>query len=226
MSPTRTSRGRPSTYRADTVARTSIHPNTWNVNRLNAFGYAKLLESMREYGFFDPILVRKCVLHGDLEIIGGEHRWRAAGDLSIDTVPVMIIEVDDRTARKISIIDNELHGQADPRALGDLLRDLMETGPEDILTALPYTDEILASLVGMKPLPPLPAAPLPAQPGSPPSQAGGAAGERWVERTYRMPESVAEVLDQALARARVNLIDDAKDFEALEVIAAEYLAST
>jgi hypothetical protein len=228
MSQTRTSRGRPSTWLGETrlVSSTDLHPNPWNVNKLNAFQFGKLLESIRKYGFFDPILVRACVLHGDFEIIGGEHRWEACNQLGILTVPVIVMDVDDTAARKISLIDNELHGQADPNSLSSLLRDLMDRDPSDILTGLPYTPDILTSLTGFKPLPDLPAAPPPNQPGGTPlPPAGGAAPDKWVERTYRMPQSVAEVLDQALARAREQLSDDAQPFEALEILAAEFLAS-
>lgn len=205
-----------------------LHPNSWNVNRLNAFQYAKLLESMTEFGFIDPLLARPCPVHPDFEIVGGEHRWRAARELGYVELPVIIRQMTDPIARKISLIDNELHGQADPVELGSLLRELNSSfDGSELLIGLPFTGEILAGFLDYSSLPTLPAV----SPDTPPSDspaevdAAGKGEERWVERTYRMPASVAAVLDDALARARVNLDPDAKDFEALEILAAEYLAS-
>jgi ParB-like chromosome segregation protein Spo0J len=232
MSPTRTSRGQPSTWVAESrlYPYSEFHPNSWNVNHMNAFQYAKLLESITEYGFTDPILARTCVLHGDLEIIGGKHRWNAAGDLGLTELPAVVKDMDDRTARKLSLIDNELHGQADPKALGDLLKDLLEGDDvEDMLKGLPYTDDILKSLTGFSSLPPLPAALLPPTGDGLLPDTGGSAVEKWVERTYRMPADVAAVIDDALTKAKAELKaqagTDIGDFQALEVIAAEYLAS-
>jgi hypothetical protein len=223
MRSTRASRQQPNGFLGETedLPRRSLHPNTWNVNRLNAFTYAKLIESITEFGFIDPILARACPYHADYEIIGGKHRWDAAGDLGIDVLPVILVVVDDARARRLSIIDNELHGQADPVALGSMLKELLDDlGPEELLRGLPYTEDILEGFLGFNPLPPLPAAPAPA--GSPPGSSGSAA-ERWVERTYRMPMSVAEVLDDALAKARDG--DRIDDWQALERVAAEFLAS-
>jgi len=230
MSQTRTSRGRPSSSIAETIAIPigDLHPNSWNVNKLNAFQYAKLIESIQTYGFWDPILARKCVLHGDYEIVGGEHRWRAAGQLNYDMLPVIVREMDDVIARKISVIDNELHGQADPVTLGALLREIMEQeGPVEVLRGLPFTDDILRSLTGFSPLPSVPTMPAPS--GAPSPQTGIVASEKWVERTYRMPEGVAQVLDDAIEKAKTNELGTTgqaiETFQALEVLAAEYLAS-
>lgn len=194
---------------------------------MNAFQYAKLLESITLYGFLDPILARPCVLHGDLEIVGGFHRWTAAGDLGVDPLPFIVKDMDDLTARKVSIIDNELHGQADPQLLGDLLKDIVnDSSVEDSLKAMPFTDEILKSLTGLSSLPPLPSV---APPGSPLPPGESTGKEKWVERTYRMPAGVAEVLDEAIGKARAELAnyksDPISDVECLEVVAAEYLAS-
>jgi len=223
MSPTPAEARRSNGFLAETrlVPHGTIHPNDWNVNRLNAFGYAKLMESMAEYGFTDPLLVRQCPKHVDYEIIGGEHRWKAARDLGIITIPVVVIGADDATARKLSIIDNELHGQADPVGLGSLLKDLLDQGSlDDLMVGLPFTEEILSGFIGFDPMPPVTPAHLP--PVSDDS-GGGAGEERWVERTYRMPAPVADVLDDALARAREG--EDIPDWQALERVAAEFLAS-
>jgi len=49
--------------------------------------YAKAIASIREFGFVDPITVR--TVDGRYQIIDGEHRWRAAKDEGITTVPIV-----------------------------------------------------------------------------------------------------------------------------------------
>lgn len=205
-------------FRADVVwlRADQIHPNPWNPNKQNAFQYAKLLESIEKYGFIDPLLVRSDEL--DYQIIGGEHRYRAGIDLGMDEFPCIIREVNDADARTLTLIDNELHGQADPTAVGELLREILdEESIEDLLVGLPYTEEILSAFIGQ----PSSLLPPPELSVSPPT--GGEPTEGWVERTYRMPKSVAGVIDEAIRKAKAQPTDP--DFAALEVIAAEFLAS-
>jgi ParB/RepB/Spo0J family partition protein len=55
-----------------------------------------LKASIAAYGIIQPLVVRHS---GDLfEIVAGVQRWMAAGTLGLDTVPCVIIEVDDLTA--------------------------------------------------------------------------------------------------------------------------------
>jgi hypothetical protein len=100
-------------------------------------------------------------------------------------------------------------------------------GPIEVLRGLPFTDDILRSLTGLSPLPPVPVAPPPAGSSSPRSES--ATSEKWVERTYRMPESVAQVIDDAVQKVRDDELRTTgqalETFQALEVLAAEYLAS-
>jgi hypothetical protein len=185
---------------------------------MNAFQYSKLLESITEYGFIDPILARPCPHHLDFEIVGGKHRWQAAGDLEISVLPVVVRQMTDAVAKKVSLIDNELHGQADPAELIDLLKDLRNDLGPDLTTGLPFTDDILAGFFGDPSLTPVP--PLPTPTSSP---AGVESVERFVERTYRMPSGAAEVIDQAISKAKED--PEMEDWQALEMIAADFLGT-
>ena len=55
---------------------------------------ADLVESVREKGILQPILVRP--IDGGYEIIAGERRWRAAQRAQLHDVPVIIREFSDK----------------------------------------------------------------------------------------------------------------------------------
>ncbi len=64
----------------------------------------ELAESIRTYGMISPIVVKK---RGALyEIVAGERRWRAARIAGLKEIPVVIKEVDEKTSRELSIIEN------------------------------------------------------------------------------------------------------------------------
>lgn len=201
-----------------------LHPNPWNPNRMNAFMYAKAMESISEFGFVDPLTVRK---HGDqYEIIDGEHRWRAGLDLQMEFFPAFVIVANDVQAKKLTLVLNELRGQARPDLLAELLKDLeSDLGADELMQSLPYTPEILQSLIDLPALPALDAA----GPSSPATPGPAEPKERWVERTYRMPKTVADVIDDAIEKIRLAELADTgqpmEEWQALERLAAEGLAS-
>lgn len=65
---------------------------------------AELMNSIDQYGIIQPIVVRSIV--DGYEIIAGERRWRAAKNLSINNVPVVIRKADDVTVAKLALIEN------------------------------------------------------------------------------------------------------------------------
>ena len=200
------------------VRTTLLYENSWNPNKMTAFMYQKAVESLNEYGFIAPVIVRRV---GSLyEIIDGAHRWRAAKDLGVTEIPVVVVEeLTDAQAKKLTVVLNELHGQLDPGKLSDLLGELMGAGSvEEVLSGLPFTTDMLKGFVGLDNIP------LPKMP----KQERPKRQERWVERTFRMPASVDEVINEALARTKSRSITEdgrpMEDWQALEVVCAEYLA--
>ncbi len=67
----------------------------------------ELCNSIREKGVIQPILVRP-MRQGEtgFEIIAGERRWRAAREAGLAEVPVLVVEVGDREALELAIIEN------------------------------------------------------------------------------------------------------------------------
>ena len=66
-----------------------------------------LVDSIREKGVLEPILVRANRAAADrYEIIAGERRWRAAQTAGLHEVPVIVKQLDDREALEIALIEN------------------------------------------------------------------------------------------------------------------------
>ena len=68
----------------------------------------ELLESVERKGILDPLMVRPAPEGYDAEhtIIGGGRRYNAAIDAGLDTIPVVIRDIDDVTAAGLSAIEN------------------------------------------------------------------------------------------------------------------------
>lgn len=65
---------------------------------------ADLVESVREKGILQPILVRPH--DGGFEIIAGERRWRAAQRAQLHEVPVIVRDFTDREALEVALVEN------------------------------------------------------------------------------------------------------------------------
>ncbi|MFT3952841.1 MAG: ParB/RepB/Spo0J family partition protein [Oscillospiraceae bacterium] len=84
-----------------------------------------LAESIRIHGVLQPILVRP-IADGYYQIVAGERRWRASRMAGLSEVPVLIKELDDKTAMQIALIENLQREDLNPieEALG--YQNLME----------------------------------------------------------------------------------------------------
>lgn len=121
-----------------------LHKNPWNTNRMSPENEQKLEESIKRLGMFKPVVVRE-LQNGDLEILGGEHRWDAAKRLGLKEVPVVNLgRVDDKKAKEIGLVDNGRYGADDMLQLAELLEGLGEAA--DLATFLPYTDADIATI--------------------------------------------------------------------------------
>jgi len=183
------------------------------------FEYGKLLESMKRFGFTDPLTVRP---HGGVfQIIDGEHRLKGASELGMTELPyVNVGEISDEEAMSLGIILNELKGRHDPKLLGQLLDELMTHGKaEDILVGMPFTDEALKGLVTLSSFD---WSTVGVTDSSPEKEPSPKKGIRWVERTFRLPAEANDVIQQALDVAKDG--DEIEDWQALERVAADFLA--
>ncbi|WP_338846456.1 ParB/RepB/Spo0J family partition protein [Massilia sp. W12] len=85
---------------------TQLQPGKYQPRtRMDEGALAELADSIRAQGIMQPILVRP-VAAERYEIIAGERRFRAAGLAGLEQVPVLIREVDDKTAAAMALIEN------------------------------------------------------------------------------------------------------------------------
>lgn len=98
-------------------------PNGWNTNSVPIANMDKLKASVERLGLFKPVIVREV---GDkYEILGGEHRWRVAVELGLPTIMIANLgAIDEKTAKQISVVDNERYGEDDAESFSRLLEDI------------------------------------------------------------------------------------------------------
>jgi ParB family chromosome partitioning protein len=61
--------------------------------------------SIKEHGILEPLLVRPNG-NGQYELVAGERRYRAAKELQLETVPVVVRELDDKKAFQLALVEN------------------------------------------------------------------------------------------------------------------------
>ena len=100
-----------------------------------------LANSIKEKGVLQPILVRPLALQRDhFEIGAGERRWRAAQMAGLHDVPVVVVEVSDRDALEIAIIENVQRADLDP---------IEEAGGyQQLIAEFKYSQDELAKVIG------------------------------------------------------------------------------
>lgn len=64
----------------------------------------ELIESIRERGIIQPLIVRK--VDGKYELIAGERRWRAARELGLTEAPAIVREATDQEVCELALIEN------------------------------------------------------------------------------------------------------------------------
>ena len=64
----------------------------------------ELMESIREHGLIQPLVVRR--VNGNLELIAGERRFRASQKLGLTEVPVLVREKTDREVLEMALVEN------------------------------------------------------------------------------------------------------------------------
>ena len=101
----------------------------------------RLASSIRERGIIQPVVVRAIPTTPDAyEIVAGERRWRAAQLAGLHDIPVVVVEVDDRTSLEYAILENVQRSDLNPIEEA--------AGYQRLLNDFRYTQEELSKVIG------------------------------------------------------------------------------
>lgn len=103
-----------------------LNPAPYNPRKISTRMINALKLSIRQRGFLQPLVVQK----KGLVIIGGHQRLRAMRELCAEDnrplpeLPCVVLDIDDREAKKLNISLNRVGGEFDSTMLGTLLHEL------------------------------------------------------------------------------------------------------
>ena len=100
-----------------------------------------LVESVREKGILQPILVRPHPTETNVyEIVAGERRWRAAQRAKLHEIPVLVRDLSDRDTLEIALVEN-IHRE-------DLTPLEEAEGYQRLIDEFSHTQDALANAIG------------------------------------------------------------------------------
>lgn len=116
-----------------------LRPNPYQPRRVfDEEKMAELVQSVKEHGIIQPIVVRQAVR--GYEIVAGERRWRAAQEAGLDQVPVVVRDFTDEQMNEIALIENLQREDLNPIEVAEAYQSLMEK--------FHMTQDVLAKKVG------------------------------------------------------------------------------
>ena len=102
-----------------------FNPRVISAHDLKALG-----RSLRAFGTVEPIIVNERSGH----IVGGHQRVKAALAEGIETLPVVVVDLDETGEKQLNLALNRIHGEWDENALTQVLSELKATGSDLDLT--------------------------------------------------------------------------------------------
>jgi ParB family transcriptional regulator, chromosome partitioning protein len=118
-----------------------LHANPLNPRRrFDPGDLAELVQSLRVRGMLQPLIVRPRSDDQGYEIIAGERRWRAAQQVPMHEVPVLVRDISDGEALEIALIENVQ--RSDLNALEEA------QGYAQLIEHFGYTQQQLADSIG------------------------------------------------------------------------------
>ena len=103
-----------------------IIPNPFQPRKkFNTGKMEELVNSLREKGIIQPILVRPS--GAGYELIAGERRWRAAQELGVEEIPAIIRgDIDDANSLEISLVENIQREELNPIEEANAYQELIQ----------------------------------------------------------------------------------------------------
>jgi hypothetical protein len=105
-----------------------LNPAAYNPRKITPEKFESLKESIRQDGFLEPLVIQK----KGKNVIGGHQRIKAVKEICVEDciatpdLPCIVLDVDDKTAKRLNIKLNKIQGEFEARLLGELLVDLYE----------------------------------------------------------------------------------------------------
>ena len=187
----------------DAVVRVPIDKlkeSDWNPNEEDRQTLDALKASIRQNGLVVPLVVREA----DSSIIGGHHRLYAIRELMGEgwklpgkTVPVVHVDVTEEQAKRLNLALNKITGQPNLDKLGTLLKELQDISGPDELAATGYGPHEIDDLLEL-----LETDPEALYQSIPDHEAGEEGDEGWVDLSFRLPTTAAELVRDELDRLK------------------------
>lgn len=125
-----------------------IQVNDWNPNFVNTKMMSAIKDDIQRHGFIGHIVVQKKSDRGKKNvIINGEHRYMALKELGAKEIPCIILDVDDKIAKLLTLRLNREHGELMPDKVADLLKDIQPDSDMEKLADITAMDQRELSLV-------------------------------------------------------------------------------
>lgn len=116
----------------------------------------QLVNSIRQQGVLQPILVRPIVGTSQYQIVAGERRWRAAGQAGLHEIPVYVRELSDREVMEVALVENMQRADLNPVEEAQGYRALIQQfhhTQEEVAKAVARSRSHVANMVRLLDLP-------------------------------------------------------------------------
>ena len=111
-----------------------LNPRTMPDGQMSA-----LARSIREFGFVEPVVVRR----SDHLVIGGHQRIEAARRVGLTEIPVVEVDLTDEQCRALNVALNRIHGEWDVPKLAEILAAL----PADLASLTGFDEEAMRRVI-------------------------------------------------------------------------------
>lgn len=116
-----------------------IHPNPYQPRRVfDESKIEELAQSIKEHGIFTPIILNKSI--SGYNIVAGERRFRATQSIGLETIPALIIDIDEKLMMEIALLENIQRENLNPIEEAQALKNIMDYNK--------YTQEEISKKVG------------------------------------------------------------------------------
>lgn len=123
-----------------------------NYRQMSERDYSALKHAISTFGFSTVIAVRLAADGDHYEVIDGHHRWQAAQELGMDTIPAALVNTDDDMA-DVAMLSFNVSGDVLPDVLMEMLREMNTRVAASVVEAHAgfskgFVDEVLRAAEG------------------------------------------------------------------------------